>query len=162
MAEAATPLKHVQIVPLAERHIGPVVEIERVSNTAPWSERSFRNELGHPDGIFLVLEGSGRPVGFAAGWVLADELHVINVAVEPVHRREGHGKKLVVELLLHGQEKGATCATLEVRAGNEAAIGLYESLGFKSCGLRKKYYPDNKEDAVIMWLHGLVDWSPEA
>lgn len=162
MAEAAAPLKHVQIVPLAERHIGPVVEIEKASNTAPWSERSFRNELGHPDGIFLVLEGSGRPVGFAAGWVLADELHVINVAVEPAHRREGHGRKLVVELLLHGQEKGATCATLEVRAGNAAAIGLYESLGFKSCGLRKKYYPDNKEDAVVMWLHSLTDWSPEA
>ncbi|MBX3110756.1 MAG: ribosomal protein S18-alanine N-acetyltransferase [Fimbriimonadaceae bacterium] len=161
MAEAGTPLKHVQIVPLAERHIGPVVEIEKASNSAPWSERSFRNELGHPDGIFLVMEGSGRPVGFAAGWVLADELHVINVAVDPAYRRAGHGRKLVVELLLHAQERGATCATLEVRAGNTAASRLYEALGFHSCGLRKNYYPDNKEDAVVMWMHGLDKWSPE-
>ncbi|MBS1709161.1 MAG: ribosomal protein S18-alanine N-acetyltransferase [Armatimonadetes bacterium] len=150
-----------QVVPLAERHIAAVLEIEKASNSAPWSERSFRNELTHPDGIFLVTEGSGRVVGFAAGWVLADELHIINVAVDPQCRRQGLGRKMLVELLLHAQEKGVTCATLEVRAGNAAAIALYEDLGFHSCGVRKKYYPDNREDAVVMWLHELAEWSPE-
>ncbi len=160
-ADGPTPLKHVRILPLEERHIPAVVEIEKASNSAPWSEKSFQNEIGHPDGIFLVLEGSAKPVAFGGGWVLADELHVINLAVDPEHRRQGLARKLMVELLLRGQERGATCATLEVRVGNTAAIGLYHSMGFQSCGKRKKYYPDNQEDAEIMFLYGLSTWTSE-
>lgn len=148
-------VKTLRFVPLAEEHLADVLAIEKASQTAPWSEPSFRNEVDHKDGLFLVALLEGRVVGFAGAWILVDEAHVTNVAVDPERRRAGIGRRLVRALLLGCKERGATCATLEVRAGNEPAIGLYESFGFVRAGVRKKYYPDNREDAVVMWLHGL-------
>ena len=74
-------------------------------------------------------------------------------------RRHGIGRSLMIDLLERSRQRGALCATLEVRASNIAAIRLYEGLGFVSAGLRKAYYPNNREDAVIMWLHGLDTWT---
>lgn len=143
---------------LAEQHIPEILEIEKASNGSPWTERAFRNELGHQHGIFLVAHIEGKVAGYACAWILADEAHVTNIAVHPEHRRQGLGRKLILELLLRAQERGAICATLEVRAGNEAAIAMYEGLGFESCGRRKGYYPDNREDAIVMWLFNLDSW----
>ena len=145
---------------LEERHIKPILEIERLSQPAPWSEESFRRELSKEGGIFLVAEDGTGVLGYAGSWIVADELHLITVAVQPDIRRDGIGQKLVVESLLRGQEVGAKCATLEVRVSNEPAIKLYEKLGFKDFGRRKAYYSDNKEDAEIMWLYDLTTWQP--
>jgi ribosomal-protein-alanine N-acetyltransferase len=144
---------------LEERHLAQVLAIESKSQTAPWSEQSFRNEMTQDHGTFLVLEQSGEVVGFAGMWLMVDEAHIITVAVDPDQRGRGFGKKLVVELLLRAQEQAASCATLEVRVSNEAAIGLYETLGFTRSGIRKRYYPDNREDALVMWLHDLAEWT---
>lgn len=116
---------------------------------------SFRNELDHELGIFLVAHEKSDVVGFAALWLVADEAHIINLATDPQCRRRGYAKRLVYELLHAAKERGAVCATLEVRESNSAARGLYESFGFEACGLRKNYYPDNNESAVVMWMHSL-------
>ncbi len=142
-----------RISKLEERHIAEIHEIERQSQSSPWAEQSFRNEIGHELGLFIVAEDSNGVVGFAVAWIVVDELHIINIGVLPERRRNGVGRKLILELLLQSKDRGALCATLEVRASNEPAIKLYESFGFKNVGVRKCYYPDNKEDAVVMWLY---------
>ncbi len=148
-------MKGVRFVELAEEHIGPIMEIEKRSQSSPWSERSFRNELDHAHGVFIVALADGTVVGYAGAWVLADEAHVTTIAVDPDRRLSGIGRALMDELLERAKNLGATCSTLEVRAGNEPAIKLYEAMGYVGVGLRKKYYPDNKEDAVVMWLYDL-------
>jgi len=153
-------MKGVQFVPLHEVHLPAILEIEAKSHGAPWSERSFRNELDHEHSIFLVAEKGKQVVGYGGVWMLADEAHVTTIAVDPDARRQGLGWKLMIELLARAQEAGATCSTLEVRAGNTAAITLYERLGYTVCGTRKGYYPDNREDAIVMWLYDLEAWNP--
>ncbi len=148
-------MKNLRFEPLREEHLPEVLEIEKQANSAPWSERSFRNELDHQHGIFLVTIGEGRVVGYGGVWLVVDEAHVTNVAVDSSARRQGIGRKLMMELLKRAKERGMTCSTLEVRASNEAAIRLYEQLGYKITAQRKGYYPDNKEDAAVMWLYEL-------
>ena len=147
----------IRFEPLREEHIPAVLEIEQRSQSSPWSERSFRNELDHPQGVFIVALSGERLLGFAGEWILADEAHITTIAVHPDERRRGLGRDLMLELLARGRALGAECSTLEVRAGNDAAIKLYESLGYVRAGLRKNYYPDNKEDALVMWLHRIPE-----
>jgi ribosomal-protein-alanine N-acetyltransferase len=153
-------MKTLRFEPIQEDHIPAILAIEKVTNSAPWSERSFRNELNHPHGIFLTAFLSGEVIGYGGVWLVIDEAHVTTIAVADQHRRQGIGQKLMVELLRRAQEKGMACSTLEVRASNEAAIQLYEKLGFVRSAVRRGYYPDNKEDAVVMWLHDLTNWEP--
>ena len=148
----------VRFVPLQESHLERIVEIEKLSNTSPWSDQSFRNEIANPRGPFLVALADGEICGFGGVWHVVDEAHVINVAVAPEQRGQGIGTRLVTRLLQDSKEAGMACATLEVRAGNRTAIGLYERLGFHEVSRRKAYYPDNREDAVVMWLYGLQEW----
>jgi [ribosomal protein S18]-alanine N-acetyltransferase len=150
--------KTLRFEPLAEEHLPGVLAIEKQSNTAPWSERSFRNELVHEHGIFLVALAGGGVVGYGGVWLVIDEAHITNIAIDPVHRRQGIGRRLMLELLKRAKEKGMTCSTLEVRASNESAIRMYEGLGYKVTATRKGYYPDNKEDAVVMWMYDLEGW----
>ena len=152
-------MKAASFVPLAKEHIAPILKIEAESNASPWSERSFEQEIGHGPSEFIVAKSQGEIVGYAGGWIVADECHVTTIAVVPSMRRRGIGRSLMIDLLERSRQRGALCATLEVRASNIAAIRLYEGLGFVSAGLRKAYYPNNREDAVIMWLHGLDTWT---
>jgi len=154
--------KGVRIEPLADEHIEQILAIEKMSNGAPWSERSFRNEINHPNGTFVVAKDGGKVVGYAGSWFVVDEAHITTVAVDPDYRRRGIGRMLTIHLLDEAKAKGMACSTLEVRAGNEAAIKLYEQLGFVSTAKRKAYYPDNQEDALVMWLHDLQAWAPPA
>lgn len=104
----------------------------------------------------------GKPVAYGGVWLVIDEAHITTLAVDGEARRQGIGKALIVELLLKAQEAGMLCATLEVRASNVAAVALYENLGFTTTARRKKYYPNNKEDALVMWLSGLETWKAPA
>ena len=141
--------------PLHESHLPAILAIENAVNGSPWSERSFRNEIAHPHGIFRVAVEDGEVVGYGGLWLVIDEAHVTNIAVAPDHQRRGVGRRLMVELLNVAKRKGMTCATLEVRAGNDPALHLYESLAFERSAVRRGYYPDNKEDAVVMWRYDL-------
>lgn len=146
--------------PLAKHHIATILEIEQEANSAPWSEKSFQNELVNPQSVFVVAIGDGKIVGYGGYWRCIDEAHVTTVAIRQDLRRQGLGRSIMRELLLRAKDEGMTCSTLEVRAGNEAAVKLYEGLGYLVAARRKGYYPDNKEDALVMWLHGLESWTP--
>lgn len=150
----------IRFEPLAPIYVPAIVEIEKASHGAPWSERAFLNELTHPHSLFRVGLMQRDVVAYGGIWMVVDEAHVTTVTVSPEHRRKGLGEKLVVELLLRAKENGMTCSTLEVRAGNLPAKALYEKLGFSVVATRKRYYPDNHEDALIMWLYELQSWEP--
>ena len=143
--------------PLQEAHLPAILAIENAVNGSPWSERSFRNEIDHRHGLFRVALEGGEVVGYGGVWLVIDEAHVTNVAVAPSFQRRGIGRRLMRELLRGAHERGMACATLEVRAGNAPALHLYETLDFERTAIRRGYYPDNKEDAVVMWRHRLDD-----
>ncbi len=140
---------------LEENHIERVREIETLSNPSPWTYESFVHEVKNPNGLFLVANAGDTIVGYGAVWFVIDEAHITTLAVAESERKQGYGRQIVNALLEEAQERGMTCATLEVRASNSPAIHLYESLGFTVVGTRKKYYPNNKEDALVMWLYNL-------
>ena len=151
-------LTTLRFIELNESHIPPILEIENEANSAPWTERSFKNELGNPDRIFLVALLEGKVVGYGGIWLIIDEAHVTTVAVAAEHRQKGIGRRLMIELLERAKSEGMTCSTLEVRASNNPALNLYAELGYKDTARRKKYYPDNQEDAVVMWMYDLQAW----
>ncbi|MBI1333999.1 MAG: ribosomal-protein-alanine N-acetyltransferase [Armatimonadetes bacterium] len=155
-------LATLRFVPLDKSHIPRILEIEHVTHSAPWSQKSFENELEHKYGVFLVGLVDGDVGAYGGVWILVDEAHVTNVVVCEHLRNQGIGRKLMIELLTRAREKGAVCATLEVRASNVGAIHLYETLGFVQSTVRNKYYPDNQEDAVVMMLNDLLSWKPGA
>ncbi|WP_224249193.1 ribosomal protein S18-alanine N-acetyltransferase [Hyalangium gracile] len=134
-----------------------VIALEQAAFRNPWSPELLRRELDHDwSTIFLVEEpqpgGSRKLLGLAIFWIVQDEVHVLNVAVAPEHRRRGVGRAVMDEVLARGRHRRCTLATLEVRRSNEAAIGLYKSLGFRTVGVRPNYYVDEKEDALVMVL----------
>ncbi|HEX6971582.1 MAG TPA: ribosomal protein S18-alanine N-acetyltransferase [Limnochordia bacterium] len=142
----------VVIDPMRIRDLSEVLKIERLSFTTPWSRSAFLSELLENDrAYYLVARLGDRPVGYIGVWIVAREGHITNVAVHPDLRRQGVGTCLLEAVAHLCREKGATQLTLEVRRSNAGAQRLYESLGFTSAGIRRAYYRDNDEDAIIMW-----------
>jgi ribosomal-protein-alanine N-acetyltransferase len=129
-----------------------IERIEQVSYPAPWSRAMFTSELAKPSSISLAaLDDHDRLVGYLVLSRFVDAWHVMNVAVDPAWRRRGIATLLLdrlFELTVTDIRRGYT---LEVRVSNEAAIRLYERFGFRSKGVRRGYYTDNREDALIMW-----------
>ncbi len=144
-----------RLEPLDARHIPEILEVERASNPAPWTEASFRGETRNTQAHYRVALSDGRAVAFAGYWAVIDEAHITNLAVHPDHRRKGLGRRLIVDLLEDAVKRGMRCSTLEVRRKNGAAIALYEQMGFVRCAVRKRYYPNDRQDAVVMWLYDL-------
>jgi ribosomal-protein-alanine N-acetyltransferase len=138
--------------------IAEVAELERRCFSTPWSEEQFR--LAFDRQVFSVfgLRDAGRLVAYVAVYHLAGELEILNVAVNPGHRRRGLGRRLLAILLQVGAKMGIHRAVLEVRTGNVPAIGLYEGLGFTRAGVRPHYYGDTGEDAII-YECDLADWA---
>jgi ribosomal-protein-alanine N-acetyltransferase len=137
------------------RDLDAVIEIERASYPTPWSRAMFTSELGKPGSLALgaYLE-SGELVGYAVVSRYVDAWHVMNVAVAPAFRRRGIGAVLLERLFEITAEDPRRGHTLEVRVSNVEAIRLYERLGFERRGIRRGYYTDNREDALIMWREG--------
>lgn len=132
-----------------------LMEVEKRAFKTPWSEDLIRRELTHEwSTILLALDpdSDGNIVGFVIFWVVHDEVHILNVAVDPPHRRRGIARSLLGEVLRRAKEAGLALVTLEVRISNEGAIRLYEGLGFRRVGVRKGYYVDEDEDAIVMVL----------
>jgi [ribosomal protein S18]-alanine N-acetyltransferase len=127
-----------------------VISIERRSFPTPWSLAMFVLELSKPSGICLAAEDAGGLVGYLVCARYDDVWHLMNVAIAPERRREGVATELI-ERLFDDAGPGARF-TLEVRISNEAAIAMYQQFGFRSAGRRRRYYHDNGEDALIMWL----------
>jgi len=129
-----------------------VMEVERRAFAHPWSAELLRRELTHDWSTILLAIEHGRIVGFVIFWVVVDEIHVLNVAVDPAQRRRGIARILLAELLDRGRANGLSMATLEVRRSNEPALSLYAGLGFRNVGVRKGYYVEEREDAIVMTM----------
>lgn len=152
----------VRLREMSEGDLAGVLAIERASFASPWSENIFREEVARTtsDRFWLVAARGDDIVGYAGILRVADEAHVLNLAVHPLWRRRGIATALLVRLLEEAVALGARRATLEVRSGNYAALGLYRELGFEKTAKRKGYYDDTGEDAVIMWAEGLSEETP--
>ena len=132
--------------------VKPMTEMDQVCSAIPWSEKSFFEEITRNKvARYVIAEAAGRIAGYAGMWAIIDEGHITNVAVHPDFRRRGIARTLISTLLTASEAEGVSAYTLEVRASNEIAISLYSSLGFQAEGVRRKYYEDDSEDAIIMW-----------
>ena len=127
-----------------------VMEIEEELFSVPWTKEGFLTFLMKENGMFLVVEEKDRILGYCGLLTVLDEGDVTNVAVRRDRQREGIGNFLMESMICLAEERGITMIHLEVRAGNETAIRLYERQGFVRDGLRKGYYTDPTEDAVLM------------
>lgn len=133
--------------------IDNVVEVENNCFSIPWSKESFLKELTNNEiALYLVAKVENKAVGYIGTWKVLDEGHITNLAVHSDYRNLGIGGMLISELLSLCKKDGINSFTLEVRKSNEIARKLYEKFGFEDRGIRKGYYEDNNEDAVIMWL----------
>lgn len=138
---------------MEERDLDAVCRIEKETFSLPWSRKAFLDSLSLYHTIFLVAELDGEIAGYCGGYQSLEEAEITNVAVRRELRRRGIARALLKEFIREGTIRGAFAYTLEVRAGNKAAIRLYESLDFQSVGIRKNFYEKPKEDAMIMWRH---------
>jgi ribosomal-protein-alanine N-acetyltransferase len=140
------------------RDLGAIEEIERTSYPTPWSRSMFAGELTKPSSICLgAFDGeSGELLGYLIISRYVDAWHLMNVAVEPEHRRRGIALGLLDRLFELTAGDGRRGYTLEVRVSNTSAIKLYERCGFRARGIRRGYYTDNREDALIMWKDPVV------
>ncbi|WP_064091180.1 ribosomal protein S18-alanine N-acetyltransferase [Rossellomorea aquimaris] len=131
-----------------------VMEIEHESFTIPWNRDAFINEIQQNHlSTYIVIEDEQRVVGYCGVWLVVDEAHITNVAVLPSYRGLGLGEDLMRRIMDIAKEVGARVMTLEVRVSNQAAQHLYRKLGFQDGGIRKRYYSDNQEDALVMWVN---------
>ena len=131
-------------------HVSAVAALERVCFTDPWSEKSVSDELKNPLSLWLVALEGDCLAGYVGSQSVMGESDMMNVAVAPAFRRKGIAEKLVNELVAQLTKAGNHCLSLEVRASNEAAISLYQKLGFTQVGRRPKYYRNPREDALIL------------
>jgi [ribosomal protein S18]-alanine N-acetyltransferase len=129
-----------------------IERIERASYPTPWSRSMFASELAKPSSLSLgAVDETGRLVGYLVLSRYVDAWHVMNVAVAPESRRRGIASALLRRLLDQTKDDAQRGYTLEVRVSNLGAISLYQRFGFRPKGLRRGYYTDNREDALIMW-----------
>ena len=150
-------MKKIVIEKMKTDDIANVVEVENNSFDIPWSKESFENELKNNLAMYLVAKVEDKAVGYVGVWKIFDEGHITNVAVHPDYRGQGIGKSLISELLYLCEKEGINSLTLEVRKSNIVAQSLYKSFGFVEEGIRKGYYSDNNEDAIIMWYNDTKD-----
>jgi [ribosomal protein S18]-alanine N-acetyltransferase len=143
-------LNEIRLRRLAYSDLPSVLAIERRSFGTPWSLAMFVLELSKPSGICLAAVRDDRLIGYLVCSRYADVWHLMNIAVHPEVRREGVARSLLEQLFTEAGDDARY--TLEVRTSNQGAIAMYERFGFRRAGHRRRYYHDNGEDALIMWL----------
>jgi len=149
----------VEIGPMRVEDLGRVLEIEQTSFPTPWPRDAYTHELRENRlACYLVARVMHQIVGYTGMWIILDEAHVTTIAVSPEQRRRRIGERLLVALLEEAIRRGVRWVTLEVRRTNAGAQALYRKYGFKEIGVRKGYYSDNREDAIVMWTGNV--WDP--
>ena len=138
-----------------------VARVERESFPTPWSREDFWREASNDFACYIVALEDAEIIGFAGCWISFEEAQVTNIALTSAQRGRGLGKVLMAKLMRAAAERGAERMTLEVRPSNTPALRLYEGLGFAAIGVRKKYYQDNDEDAILMWHTKLKEFANE-
>lgn len=135
---------------MGPEHVEQIAKLEKLCFSDPWSENSIASELCNPLSLWLVAEAAGTVVGYVGSQTVMDETDMMNIAVHPDCRRQGIAAALVNALVASLQDMGSHSLTLEVRASNAPARALYDMLGFQQVGLRRNYYHNPKEDALIL------------
>jgi ribosomal-protein-alanine N-acetyltransferase len=141
----------IELRKLSLSHLGDIEQIETRAYPTPWSRTMFASELAKPTSICLGAFEGEHLVGYIINSRYVDAWHVMNVAVHPDYRRRGIASRMLEELFERTKHDGRRGYTLEVRVSNAGAIDLYERLGFERRGVRRGYYTDNREDALVMW-----------
>ena len=139
-----------KIIPMNESHVAQVAALEKLCFSDPWSEASITSELENPLSLWLIAEEDGAVCGYVGSQTVLDETDMMNIAVHPDCRRKGIAAALITELVSRLKARGSRVLRLEVRESNFSAIALYEALGFTQLGLRKNYYRNPKENALIL------------
>jgi|ADurb_Val_01_Slu_FD_contig_31_1732382_length_1108_multi_2_in_0_out_0_2 ribosomal-protein-alanine N-acetyltransferase len=138
--------------------IPAVMALDRECFATPWSENAYQTELSNQCAEYYVAWSGGDLVGYAGIWFIIDEVHVTTLGVAARSRGQKIGERLLMRLLDAAKEHEAQRMTLEVRKSNRVARSLYAKYGFRDAAIRKAYYSDNNEDAVVMWVDDI--WSP--
>ena len=138
------------IVKMSESHIPQIAELERLCFNDPWSENSIASELGNKLSLWLVAEHEGQVLGYVGSQTVLGETDMMNIATHPDFRKQGIGTALIRTLIDTLSAQGSHSLMLEVRASNDSAISVYEKMGFIQVGVRKNYYRNPKEDALIL------------
>ncbi|MEK3889625.1 ribosomal protein S18-alanine N-acetyltransferase [Bacillus sp. FSL K6-3431] len=137
-----------------ELDIDRLVEIEQQSFTVPWPEEAFYNDIVHNRfAVYIMVECNWEVAGYCGMWLVMDEAHITNIALLPQFRGYKLGEALLRKVMFLAKEAGAETMSLEVRVSNKPAKSLYKKLGFQEGGIRKNYYTDNYEDALVMWVN---------
>lgn len=153
-AEVTHPPAPVTVGPMRRRHLRQVLRIDGQRQGDGWSLGLFMAELDRGDERDYVVARRGpRVLGFAGMLYVVDEGHLTTLAVDRAAHRQGVGTRLLAVVARRAAARGVAAMTLEVRASNEAAIGLYRRFGFAPAGVRAGYYADDGEDALVMWAH---------
>ena len=143
---------------MVEADIDAVTAIEAATFPRPWNREAFEHEIRQNAAArYFVAEKDGKVIGFAGTWIIIDESEVTNIAIAEEERGHGYGRQLLTYAMQYLSNLGAAYMTLEVRKSNERAQNLYKSLGFFKVGVRKKYYEDNQEDALLMLCDHMPD-----
>lgn len=142
-----------QIRQMCFTDLNELMAIEQASFTVPWTRGMLEDELYNSHAWYRVIEADNKIAGYAGMWKILDEGHITNIAVHTDYRRRGLARSLILDLIDHAKSCAIHALTLEVRVSNTPAVSLYEAMGFTVEGRRKRYYPDNREDALIMWAN---------
>lgn len=144
-----------KIEPMNSSHIEGVFEVSKLSLAEAWNIESIEKELSNKLAKYLVALDENKVIGFLGMWVVFDEGDITNIAVHPEYRKQGIGNLLMDNLITLCKENNINSLTLEVRQSNLPAQNLYKKHGFKEEGIRKNFYDNPKENAIIMWRHNI-------
>lgn len=145
------PVKSISIEPMRQTDLEAVTRIDKRCYPSPWVPESYLTELSNRAACYLVARHGDEIVAYAGEWVIMDEAHITTLAVDPSHQGHKIGERLLLAMLDEGILRGASHVTLEVRESNRAAQRLYCKYGFRNVAIRKSYYTDNGENAIVMW-----------
>lgn len=146
----------VEIVPMRRRHLRSVMRIEAIVYPRPWSAALFMQEIARrADRHYVVARLDSEVVGYGGIMSSGLEAHITTIAVDPAFQRRKVGMKLMLGLVQAAVDRGGQTMSLEVRRSNEAAQELYERFGFQPVGVRKGYYVETGEDAIVMWVDSI-------
>ncbi|MDF2503503.1 MULTISPECIES: ribosomal protein S18-alanine N-acetyltransferase [Clostridium] len=148
-------MNNLVVCPFEEEYIDAILSIEELSFKDPWSRDSMERELNNSFARYLVVKYNDKVIGYGGMWLILDEGHITNIAVAPKYRCMGAGNVILKSLIDICEKEQINSLTLEVRMTNTIAQKLYNKFGFVSEGIRKNYYADNNEDALIMWKRNI-------
>lgn len=156
-SESEETMMDLELRQMRAEDVRRVAEIEKISFITPWSYNSLLGELSNDVAYYVVALDEGNVVGYAGVWIMFDEAHMTNIAVDPEYRKRGIARAMILRLMKEGMKRGAERMTLEVRENNHNAQRLYASLDFAYAGMRKHYYSDTGENALILWNDCIID-----